>query len=107
MAETAKKKVYTPIKMVKVQERRHQRNMSVKTRVKNTFKAALQDLNALAIEEKKAPETSEKAIATAKKAYSTIDKAVAKGVVHKNKAARRKSRLAKKLNAAMVAEAKA
>ena len=33
-------------------------------------------------------------------AGQTIDKAAGKGVVHKNKAARKKSRLAKKLNAA-------
>jgi small subunit ribosomal protein S20 len=33
------------------------------------------------------------------KANSTIDKAAAKGVIHKNAAARKKSRLAKKLNA--------
>jgi len=33
-------------------------------------------------------------------AFSTIDRAAAKGVIHKNAAARRKSRLAKKLAAA-------
>ena len=33
------------------------------------------------------------------KASSVIDKAVAKGVIHKNAAARKKSRLAKKINA--------
>ena len=32
--------------------------------------------------------------------FSTIDRAAAKGVIHKNAAARRKSRLAKKLAAA-------
>ncbi|NPV52763.1 MAG: 30S ribosomal protein S20 [Firmicutes bacterium] len=35
-----------------------------------------------------------------RKAVSAIDKAAAKGVIHKNQAARRKSRLAKKLLAA-------
>jgi len=34
------------------------------------------------------------------KATSTIDKAVAKGVIHKNAAARKKSRLARKVNMA-------
>ena len=34
------------------------------------------------------------------KAASTIDKAASKGVLHKNAAARKKSRLAKKVNAA-------
>lgn len=33
------------------------------------------------------------------KATSTIDKAAAKGVIHKNAAARKKSRLARKVNA--------
>ena len=33
------------------------------------------------------------------KASSTLDKAVAKGVIHKNAAARKKSRLARKVNA--------
>jgi small subunit ribosomal protein S20 len=33
------------------------------------------------------------------KAQKTLDKAVSKGVLHKNSAARKKSRLAKKMNA--------
>ena len=36
-----------------------------------------------------------------KNAASLIDKAVSKGTLHKNTAARKKSRLAKKLNSAM------
>ena len=90
MAETAKKKVKTPEKMVLVQERRRKHNRSITTRVKNTFKEALASLNS-------ETDTS-KAMSTA---FSAIDRAVAKGVMHKNKAARRKSRLAKKINAAM------
>lgn len=35
-----------------------------------------------------------------KQAATTLDKAAQKGVIHRNSAARRKSRLAKKLNAA-------
>ena len=90
MAETAKKKVKTPEKMVLVQERRRRHNRSINTRVKNTFKAAMIGITA---------ETeADKAASTA---FSTIDRAVAKGVVHKNKAARRKSRLAKKISAAI------
>lgn len=38
-----------------------------------------------------------------KSAVKTIDKAVSKGVVHKNAAARKKSRLAKSLNKAVAA----
>lgn len=93
MAETAKKKVKTPEKMVRVQERRRQRNHSVNTRVKNTFKAALVSI-----------EGEEDTCVAAKTAFSAIDRAVSKGVIHKNKAARRKSRLAKKINAALAAK---
>jgi small subunit ribosomal protein S20 len=41
---------------------------------------------------------AEEATVLLTKASSVIDKAVAKGVIHKNAAARKKSRLAKKLN---------
>ena len=86
MAEaTAKKKVYSPIKTTRNQERRRMRNRSVTTRIKNTFKAAV----ASSLEESNADDV--------KTAYSAIDKALAKGVNHKNKAARRKSRLMKKI----------
>lgn len=42
-----------------------------------------------------------------KAAMRTIDRTVAKGTMHKNTAARRKSRLARKLNALKAAPAKA
>jgi len=42
----------------------------------------------------------EKAQESLQKAYKTIDMAATKGVVHKNTAARKKSRLAKRLNKA-------
>jgi small subunit ribosomal protein S20 len=38
--------------------------------------------------------------ATIREAISSLDKAAGKGIIHKNNAARRKSRLMKKLNAA-------
>ncbi|HWI54118.1 MAG TPA: 30S ribosomal protein S20 [Desulfobacteria bacterium] len=43
-------------------------------------------------------DTKENAATALKETVVTIDKAVAKGVLHKNAAARKKSRLAKKLN---------
>ena len=43
-------------------------------------------------------DTPENATTALKQAVISIDKAVAKGVLHKNAAARKKSRLAKKLN---------
>ncbi|MGM9997814.1 MAG: 30S ribosomal protein S20 [Candidatus Bruticola sp.] len=84
--------IKTAKKMILVHERRRKRNVSVKTRIKNVFKAA-----AVAIEKDSSAEVLAQSLSTAS---SVIDKAVAKGIVHKNKAARRKSRLARKINAA-------
>ncbi|MGM9992847.1 MAG: 30S ribosomal protein S20 [Candidatus Bruticola sp.] len=84
--------IKTAKKMILVHERRRKRNVSVKTRIKNVFKAA-----EAAVEKKDSVEVLAKSLSTAS---SIIDKAVAKGIVHKNKAARRKSRLARKINAA-------
>lgn len=53
--------------------------------------------------EEKAPETKEAIL----KAISVLDKAVGKGVIHKNNAARRKGRLMKKLASFNPAEATA
>jgi small subunit ribosomal protein S20 len=44
--------------------------------------------------------SAEQAEQTYRDAAQTLDKVAAKGVIHKNTAARRKSRLAKRLNAA-------
>jgi small subunit ribosomal protein S20 len=43
--------------------------------------------------------------ALVREALSTLDKAAVKGIIHKNNAARRKSRLMKKFNAAQAAGA--
>jgi len=55
----------------------------IKTRVKNAIAAA--------------PEGGESAETTVRTAIKRLDKAAAKGVIHKNQAARRKSRLMKHL----------
>ena len=47
----------------------------------------------------------EEAQVTAKLAIKALDKAAAKGIIHKNNAARRKSRLMKQLNQALQAQA--
>ena len=85
MANTANAK-----KMIKVNARRRERNKAVRTGIKTTFKKAL---TAIA-------EGSKDASSLTHAASAEIDKAVTKGVVHKNKAARKKSRLARRLNAA-------
>jgi small subunit ribosomal protein S20 len=77
-------------KAIKVQERRRARNQMVKTRVRTSFKKANQAV---------AAGDSEKAQSEVTSAISQLDKAVAKGIIHKNTAARKKSRLMKKLNA--------
>ena len=75
-------------KRILTNAKRAERNKAVKselkTRVKNAVKAA-------------DTEQSEEALRLAVK---RLDMAAAKGVIHKNQAARRKSRLMKKLNAA-------
>lgn len=83
--------IKSAIKRVKQEEKRHAHNRAVKSTVK-TFITSAQ--KAIAAAPAKA-ETQE----TIKKAISELDKAVTKGVLHKNNAARRKSRLMAKLNA--------
>lgn len=76
-------------KRVKTTEVATLRNKAIKTNLKTNIKKA----NA-------AIESNTDAAAATSAAYKTIDQAVAKGVLHKNTAARKKSALAKKLNAA-------
>lgn len=76
-------------KSIKVNERRRQRNQSVRSAVKTAFRKATE-----ALKGKKAP-----AEEAAREACSAIDKAAVGGVIHKNTAARKKSRLARKVNA--------
>ncbi|MBI3927277.1 MAG: 30S ribosomal protein S20 [Armatimonadetes bacterium] len=78
----------TAKKMIKVHERRRQRNQRVKSQVKTAIKKALQSVQ----------ESTGDATDEARAAMSMLDRAVAKGIVHKNRAARKKSRLFKKLN---------
>jgi len=59
--------------------RRRERNLIWKEKLKKAAKAAM----------------SEKSQATLSQAYKVIDKSVKAGIIHRNKAARMKSRLAK------------
>ena len=72
-----------------VAERNHTRNVAAKSAVKTSVKKAK-----LAIANK-----ADNADDAVKAASVSVDKAVTKGLMHKNTAARRKSRLAKALNA--------
>jgi len=79
--KSQKKRILTDAKRA---ERNKAVKSELKTRMKNAVKAAGTD------------ESEE----TLRLAVKRIDMAASKGVIHKNQAARRKSRLMKKLNAA-------
>ncbi len=66
-------------KRLRQDEKKHARNQAAKTRIKTEIKKALSG--------------AENA------AFSVIDRAASKGIMHRNAAARKKSRLAKKLAA--------
>ncbi len=80
-------------KMTRVAERRRLRNRSIKTSVKTFIKKAEAGIAAGASD-------VEALLVTA---VRSLDKAATKGVLHRRNAARRKSRLMKKLNAALAA----
>ncbi len=77
-------------KQVRVSKRREQRNKSVRSQVKTNITKAEK-----AIAAGPASEANQAVVA----AISALDKAAAKKVIHSGNAARRKSRLVKKLNA--------
>jgi small subunit ribosomal protein S20 len=68
--------------------KRAERNKAVRSELKTRVKAAVRTWS-----------SGEDADAAAKLAQQRLDKAAAKGIIHKNQAARRKSRLMKKLAA--------
>ena len=76
------------IKMIRVALRRRKRNQPVRTELKTLVKAARKDIDAGRFDT---------AQGEVQKAVSALDKAASKGVIHKNAAARRKSRLMKRL----------
>lgn len=78
------------IKTAKVQERRRLVNRRVRSSTRTAVKKALRALKA----------GGEDAGASVHAAASKLDRAVSKGVLHRNAAARGKSRLMKRLNAA-------
>ncbi|WP_440111230.1 30S ribosomal protein S20 [Paenibacillus sp. QZ-Y1] len=82
--------IKSAVKRVKTNEKRHALNASQKSALRTAVKAADAALVSNEVD------TAKAAIQAASK---KLDKAVTKGLVHKNAAARKKSRLAKKLNA--------
>ncbi len=84
------------IKMIRVAERRKQRNAPVRTELKTLIKKARQDVDGARFDV---------AQQEVREAASALDKAATKGAIHKNAAARRKSRLMKRLAKAEKASA--
>lgn len=82
--------IKSAVKRVKTNEKRRALNASQKSALRTAVKAADVALEGTEVE------SAQSAFQTASK---KLDKAVTKGLVHKNAAARKKSRLAKKLNA--------
>ena len=76
------------IKRIRSSGRKRQRNILVRSSVRTALKKAI-------VATKEAQSVSG---AVVKKALSELDRAVSKGVMHKNGAARRKSRLMKRYN---------
>ncbi|MFX3633707.1 MAG: 30S ribosomal protein S20 [Candidatus Pristimantibacillus sp.] len=82
--------IKSAIKRVKTSEKRRALNASQKSALRTAVKSADQAIAGTDVEVAKAALV----LATKK-----LDKAVTKGLIHKNAASRKKSRLAKKLNA--------
>ena len=80
-------------KRIRTNQRKHDSNTSYRSRVKTMIRKAEQ----LIVSSKSSAEDTSAAV---RDAVSTLDKAAVKGILHKNNAARRKSRLMKKLNKA-------
>ncbi len=78
------------IKRIRINERRRIRNRIFISRARTEIKDVRKE-----IDEKDVAAAREAAL----KAIRTLDKAAEKGILHKNNAARRKSRLMKQLNA--------
>jgi small subunit ribosomal protein S20 len=78
--------IKSQIKRNRTNEARRQRNKAVRSEIKTRVKVALSV----------AADSPEEATAALRTAIKRIDKAAAKGIIHKNQAANRKSAIAKK-----------
>ena len=82
------------MKRVKVAEKKRLRNKPIRTAARTYVKNARRAIDSGQLEE---PTTQE----ALRKALSYLDHAASKGVIHKNNAARRKSRLMHRFNKAL------
>ncbi|WAH38527.1 30S ribosomal protein S20 [Alicyclobacillus dauci] len=81
--------IKSAVKRVRIAERQSLRNTSMKSALRTTIKKYETSVS------KKDAEAARETLLVATRA---IDKAVTKGILHKNTAARKKSRLTKRLN---------
>lgn len=81
--------IKSALKRIRSSERKRVRNKPVRTALKTYVKSAQGNIAAGDVE------MSAEAVV---RAISALDKAAGKGIIHKNQAARRKSRLMSKLN---------
>lgn len=81
--------IKSAIKRVKTNDKRRAHNMAAKSALRTAIKKVESFVEA---------GDAEKAKAAFSEASKRIDKAASKGLIHKNAAARQKSRLAKKIN---------
>ncbi|MBI5640046.1 MAG: 30S ribosomal protein S20 [Nitrospirae bacterium] len=89
-AKAAPKKNLSALKRARQAEKRNLRNRTERTRIRGVVKA---------VEAAVTENNKEAAITALRKAEKTISSATSKGILHKNNAARKISRLAKKTNA--------
>jgi len=78
----------TAKKMIRVQAKKRLRNLSVRTGTKTAVKKVLENISA---------HKEAESVSALRAAFSLLDKAASKGIIHKNEASRKKSRLARKL----------
>lgn len=88
--------IKSSIKRVKVTERKRLRNKPIRTAARTFVRNARRAIETTQLE---TPETQE----ALQKALGYLDRAAVKGVIHKNNAARRKSRLMQRYNKAKAA----
>lgn len=81
--------IKSAIKRVRIEKKRRERNHALKTKVRTYVTKARRAIDTAAVE----PTTVE----AVRQAISQLDRAVTKGVLHRNNAARRKSRLVHRL----------
>lgn len=87
--------IKSQIKRNRQNEKRAERNKTVRTALKTSTKKVRSAVGA---------GDADQAAALQREAARSLDKAVAKGIVHRRTAARRKSRLAKAANSATASE---